>query len=149
MQKSLKKIALASIFIVGSAFPGCQSSAKNYSVVFVEREDGFPFENSDRKTDPLVLRVEVDEDGNLSLNQIETGTIADPSLLAAKLKVIFDDREKASIREREVIIEPRGEIKNENVKKLIENLASVKASPIRVIKKNMPDAPKGQIFSKY
>ncbi|MCA1624810.1 MAG: hypothetical protein LC768_15085 [Acidobacteria bacterium] len=81
-----------------------------------------------------MLRVEIDEDGKLSLNKIETGTTADPTLLAEKLKVIFDDREKTSVSEREVVIMPRGEIKNEDVEKLIENLANVKASPIRVIK---------------
>ncbi len=98
MQKRLKKIALASILTGSFVLTACESSAKNYPVVFIEREDVFPAENADRKANPLMLRVEIDEDGKLSLNKIETGMTAEPLLLAEKLKVIFDDREKAFIR---------------------------------------------------
>ena len=84
-----------------------------------------------------MLVVEIDEDGKLSLNKIETGTIADVSLLSEKLKAIFEDREKTSIEEREVVIDPQGKVKNEDVEKLIENLADVKASPIRVVRNSL------------
>jgi len=58
-------------------------------------------------------------------------------MLSEKLKVIFDDREKTSIKEREVVIYPKGKIKNEDMEKLIKNLANAKASPVRVIKNNL------------
>jgi biopolymer transport protein ExbD len=107
---------------------------KNYPVNFVDRNSIFSLDKSQK---PLMLVVEIDEDGKLCLNKIQTGTIDDVTLLSRKLKVIFDDREKTSINEREVVIDPQGEIKSEVVEKLIENLADVKASPIRVIKNNL------------
>jgi len=64
------------------------------------------------------------------LNKIETGKIADATLLSEKLKVIFDDREKASIKEKEVVIEPQGKVRNEDLEKLVEILANLKTSPI-------------------
>jgi hypothetical protein len=52
------------------------------------------------------------------------------------LKVIFDDREKAAIAKRGVVIDPKGKVRNEDLEKLDETLANAKASPIRVIKNN-------------
>ena len=60
----------------------------------------------------------------------------DLKVLNGVLKVVFDDREKAGISDREVIIDPQGDVKNEDLEKLVESLASVKAAPIRVIKNN-------------
>jgi len=134
MRNSLKKILLISIFVFSLSFLNCKSSVKNYPIDFVDRNTLLAL---DKKVKPLMLVVEVGEDGRLSLNKIETGTIADITLLSEKLKVIFDDREKTSIAEREVVIDPQGEIKNEDMEKLIENLADVKATPIRVIKNNL------------
>lgn len=130
-EKIVKKILLASIFMICFAFSGCQDSAKNYPVDFVDRNAVFAL---DKKPNPLSLVVEIAEDGKLSLNKIETGTVADLTVLSEKLKVIFDDREKAGINEREVVIDPQAKVKNKDLEKLIENLAEVKASPIRVIK---------------
>lgn len=48
-----------------------------------------------------------------------------------------DDREKTGLVEKEVVIDPQGKVKNEDLEKLVENLADVKASPIRVIKNNL------------
>jgi biopolymer transport protein ExbD len=131
--EKVKKIRLASIFMI-FAFFGCQDSAKNLRVDFVDRNTVFAF---NQKPNPLMLIVELTENGKLSLNKIETGTIKDPTLLAEKLKVIFDDRENSLIGEREVVIDPQGKVKNEDLEKLIESLAEAKASPIRVIKDNL------------
>jgi len=124
----------APIFIISLSFFGCKGTAKNYSATFVDRSDVFL---PDQKPNPLLLIVELTEDGKLSLNKIETGTIADASSLSEKLKVIFDDREKAAISEREVVIDLKGKIKSEDLENLIENLANVKASPIRIVKNNL------------
>ena len=134
MRKRSKKILLISIFILSLSFLDCKSSVKNYPVDFIDRNTILAL---GKKGKPLMLVIEIDEDGKLSLNKIETGTIADISLLSEKLKAIFDDREKTSIEEREVVIDPQGEIKNEDVEKLIESLAGVEASPIWVIKNNL------------
>ena len=130
----MTKILLVSIFTAFLSLSGCKGSAKNYSVTFVDRNIVFP---PDRKTSPLLLVVEINEDGKLSLNKIETGTIADPTVLREKLKAVFDDREKASIGERSVVIDMKGEIKGEDLEKLIESLAEANASAVQVIKTNL------------
>lgn len=133
MGKRLKKTLLISILVFSFSFLNCKSSVKNYPVDFVDRNTLFAL---DRDRKPLMLVVELDEGGGLSLNKIQIGTIDDVSQLSEKLKVIFDDREKTRIEEREVVIDPQGKFKDEDVEKLIENLAEVKASPIRLIKNN-------------
>jgi len=133
----VKKILFASIFMICLSLFGCRDSAKSYPVNFVDRKTVFPIENQIRKANPLMLVVEIAEDGKLKLNNIETGTIDDTTLISQKLKAIFDDREKAAIGAREVVVDPQGKVKYEDLEKLIDNLAEVKASPIRVIK-NQP-----------
>jgi hypothetical protein len=54
------------------------------------------------------------------------------SLLSERLKVIFDDREMFGIGERKFVIGPQGKVENDNLKKLIKNLAKAKAVPIQV-----------------
>lgn len=130
-RKNSGKILRGTIFAICLLFPGCQDSAKNRLVDFVDRSAMLSL---DKKPNPLMLVVEIDEDGKLSLNKIETGTISDVSLLSDKLKVIFDDREKASIKERKVVIDSKSKVKSEDLEKLVETLASVKASPIRIVK---------------
>lgn len=133
----MKKTLLVSIFVICLSFLGCRDSAKNYPVDFVDRKAVFPIENQVQKVNSLSLVVEIAEDGKLSLNKIETGTIDDLALLSEKLKVIFDDREKASIKEKEVVIDPKGKVKYEDLEKLVETLASIKASPIWIVKNNL------------
>lgn len=133
MWKWLKKTLLVSNFVLSLAFLDCSSPAKHYQVEFVDRNAALAPDNS---RNPLLLIVEVNEAGKLRLNRIETGTIADVSLLTEKLRVIFADRANTSIGERVVIIDPRGKVGNENLERLIESLETVKETPIRVIKNN-------------
>ena len=134
MRKSLKKSLFILIFVPSLAFLDCRSSVKNYPFEFVDRNAALA---PDKSQKPLLLVVEIDENGKLSLNRIETGTIADVSLLSEKLEVIFEDRERNLNIEKEVVIDPKGEIKKEDMEKLIESLVNVKASPIRVIKNGL------------
>ncbi len=122
------------IFVICLSFLGCQNSATNHSVGFVDRSAVFAL---NKKPNPLRLVVEISEDGRLSLNKIKTGTISDLSVLSEKVEAIFDDRQKAGTDEREVMIDPQGKVKNEDLEKLIENLAGVKAAPIRIIKNDL------------
>lgn len=131
MQRGIKKILLVSIFVPGLYFPGCNSSAKNYPVDLVERNG---VSSLDKKANPLMLVVEIGADGRLNLNKIETGTISDVSDLSEKIKVIFNDREKAGINEREVLIDSKIKAEGEGFEKLVKTLADLKASPIRIIK---------------
>lgn len=133
MPNNSKKIMLVSIFVFSFSFLDCKTSVKVYPVDFVDRNAVFA---SGKKLNPLMLVVEIDENGKLSLNKIETGTIEDTALLSEKLRVIFDDREKASINDREVVINRKGNIKDEDLKELVETLAELKTSPIQVIKNN-------------
>jgi biopolymer transport protein ExbD len=130
----VKKIWLVSISAICLSFIGCKGSAKIYPVDFVDRSAVFAL---DKKPNPLLLVVEITEDGKLSLNKIETGMISDLTVLSEKLEVIFDDREKAGINEREVVIDPQSNVKNEDLEKVIKSLAGVKAAPIRIIKNNL------------
>ena len=134
MRKGLRKLLIASIFVSSLAFFDCKSTVKNYPIDYVDRNAAFP---PDKSRKPSLLVVEIKENGKLSLNRIETGTISDVSLLSEKLEVIFADRERNSNQEKEVVIDPHGEIKKEDLKKLIESLKEVKASPIRVIRNGL------------
>ncbi len=132
-KKFVSKNFPVSIFLMCVSLFGCQNFGENYAIDFVDRSAVFAF---NQKPKPLMLVVEIAESGKLSLNKIETGTISDAALLSEKLEIIFDDRENAGISEREVVIDPQGKVKNEDLEKLVKSLADVKASPIRVIKNN-------------
>lgn len=134
LEEYFRKILLVPVFVTCLFFGGCKDTARNSTVEFIDRRTIFAL---DEKPNLLRLVVEITKDGKLSLNKIETGTISDLSNLIEKIEVIFDDREKAGINEREVVIDPQGNVKNEDLEKLIESLASVKAAPIRVIKNNL------------
>jgi hypothetical protein len=70
------------------------------------------------------------------LNRIETGTIADQSVLSEKIKAVFDDRANNGISEREIFIRRGRAVENKDLDSLIETLANLKATPIRVIEEN-------------
>ncbi len=130
-KNAVKQFRFAVIFAVGLVFFGCQYAATSNEIEFVDRNAGYL---PNEEQNPLTLVVAIDENGKLSLNKIETGTIDDARQLSEKLESVFDDREKSAISEREVLIEMKGKIKKENLEKLIESLSAVKASPIRIIK---------------
>lgn len=130
----MKKIRLVLFLAICLPVIGCKDSAKIYPVEFVNRNSLFA---SDKKPNPLMLVVEIDEDGKLKLNRIETGTISDMSILSEKIETIFEDRKNAEITETEIVIDPQGEVKNEDLENLINRLGEVKAKPIRVIKNNL------------
>lgn len=126
-----KKLFFALIFVICLAVSNCSDSANRQTVYLVDRNTAL---TKNSETNPQMLVVEIGEEGKLSLNKIETGTISDQAELKEKLKVIFDDRKKAGIGEREVFIDPHGNVSREDLEKLIESLAEVKAAPIRVLR---------------
>lgn len=134
MNKTLKRILSLLIFAFYLSFFSCKGSAKHYPVDFVNRNVVF---SPAKKPNPLRLVVEISKDGRLRLNKIETGTIDDGTELSNKLIAIFNDRQKVGIDEREVVIDPQGKVNDEDLEKLIKNLADVKAEPIRVIKSDL------------
>lgn len=117
--------------LICATFFGCKSSAAIHSVEFVDRSSAF---SQGVLPQSLILVVEIDEGERLRLNKIETGTTGDMSLLAEKLEVIFADRAKAGIDEREVFIDPKIVPETKSVEELIRVLEDAKASPIRVIR---------------
>jgi len=130
----VKKILFAAILAASLPFVGCKDSVKNHPVQFVDRNTAFSLDN---KSNPLRLVIEINENGKLRLNKIETGTIEDTTFLSEKLKTIFADREKASISERQIVIDPRGEVEEEDLEMLIESLAGANAEPILIIKSDL------------
>jgi biopolymer transport protein ExbD len=131
--RKMRKIRLVTILMIYFALSGCVNSPKIIRVDLIDRNTFAALYEKPNQN----LLVRIDENGRLSLNKIETGTISDLSDLSEKIEVLFDDREKAGISDREVVIDPQGKVKNEDLEKLIESLASVKAAPIRVIKNNL------------
>ncbi|MCA1622623.1 MAG: hypothetical protein LC778_02295 [Acidobacteria bacterium] len=130
----MKNFLLAAILAACLPPLGCKDSAKNYPVQFVDRNAAFSLDN---KLNPLRLVVEINENGKLRLNKIETGTIEDATFLSERLKTIFADREKAAIGEREIVIDPQYEVEEENLERLIESLAGANAAPILIIKSDL------------
>jgi hypothetical protein len=131
MGKTTEKILLGAICATGISLSGCMDSARSYTVRFVERSAVF---SEDEELNPLRLVIEINENGRLTLNKIEAGTLGDTTFLSEKLKTIFTDRKKAAISAREVIILPEHRIENEELEKLIEDLRISDAEPILVIK---------------
>ncbi len=130
----MKKTAYVKFSAIGFTicfiFYGCGGLSKSYPAVSIDRNIAF---SPAKAADPLRLVVEIKENGELLLNRIETGTINDPNVLSAKIKVVFDDREKNEISEKEILIERTGVVRNEDLDKLIEILTNLRASPIRII----------------
>ena len=128
----MKEISLMSILVAGSFSFGCSGSGRDYPVVLVDRNVTF---TSDEELDPLRLVIEINEEGKLRLNKIETGTTADLAELTEKITVVFDDRLITGIERRDVVIDPKGNVQNAELEKLIRSLADANASSIRVIQK--------------
>ena len=59
----------------------------------------------------------------LTLNHEEISDIGDVKLLMEKLKTIFQEREKQSIGERDIVIETEGKVFQSRINRLIESLA--------------------------
>jgi hypothetical protein len=131
MGKTAEKILLGAICAAGISLSGCTDSARNSPVRFVERSTVF---SENEELNPLRLVIEINENGKLTLNKIEAGTLSDTTFLSEKLKTIFTDRKKAAISAREVIILPEYKVENEELEKLIEDLRISDAAPILVIK---------------
>jgi hypothetical protein len=131
MGKTTEKILLGAICATGLTLSGCTHSAGSYPVHFVDRSAVF---SENEEPSPLRLVIEISENGKLTLNKIEAGTLRDTTFLSEKLKTIFTDRQKAAISAREVIILPGDRIEIEELEKLIEDLRISEAAPILVIK---------------
>ena len=126
----VKQILLMPFVLICATFFGCAGSETNQRVEFVDRSAAF----SQGVLPQLMLILEIDEGGRLRLNKIETGTTRDMSLLAENLRVIFADRERSGINERDVVIDLKIDLETEDFDELIGTLADLHASPIRIIK---------------
>lgn len=130
MKKTTGVRILAIGFTMCFIFYGCGGLSKSSPALSIDRNVAF---SAEKTADPLRLLVEIKENGDLLLNRIETGTINDPNVLSEKIKVVFDDREKNKISEKEILIQRTGVVKDEDLDKLIEMLSNLGASPIRII----------------
>lgn len=104
--------------------------------MFVDESDVLAVDSGEGFVGSLSLTVEINGEGKLSLNRIDTGTIGDTTILRDKLKAIFEDRQKESVDERGIFVEMNGTVKHEDFEKLIDALRRTDAAPIRVIKGN-------------
>ena len=133
----VKQISLMPVVLICATFFGCEGSAANQRVELVDRNAAF---SQGVLPQALMLIVEIDEGGRLRLNKIETGTTRDMSLLAENLRVIFADRERSGINERDVLIDLKIDLETEDLDELIGTLADLHASPIRIIKNDQQRA---------
>lgn len=127
MMKKILSLFAAAVCI---AHFGCGRETENYADGFIEQNSAVLI---DRNSDPLMLVVEIGDGGKLSLNKIETGTIADAEPLCGKLKTIFEDRRRTRITERGIYVYPKAKTARRDLKYLIEKLAQTDASPIFLI----------------
>lgn len=111
---------------------GCGTPSKDVLVAHVDAARAIAVEGSEPA---LKLVVEINGEGRLLLNRIDIGNITDTSVLIEKLRMVFEDREKASIAGREVVIQMNGEIMQEDLEKLIDALTEAQASSILVTRK--------------
>ena len=125
MGKSKEKL-LGSIIISSFLAQGCVNSSQ---VTFGEQAGVI------RERRPLDLVVEIDGQGRLSLNKIETGTVKDMSILKEKLHAVLADRDRWSIPERDVVIEVEGSIDHSDLDALIGSLKNTGISQITVLTK--------------
>ncbi len=133
--KPENKTILALVLGLSLLIASCRDSAKGSAVMFVDQSNVFPDQGPEQRANPLILLVEISGEGKLSLNRIETGSIDDTTILSERMTTVFKDREKSSIREREVVVEMKGSVAGKDLENLIDMLEGVNASPIRVIKK--------------
>ena len=124
---------LAIGFTICFIFYGCGGLSKSYPAFSIDKQVAF---SPGKKSDPFRLVVGINENGGLRLNGIEVGTIAEPDVLYEKIKSVFDDRARNGISEKEILIQQTGAVKSEDLDRLIETLAKLKASPIRIIREN-------------
>ncbi|HVF30276.1 MAG TPA: hypothetical protein VNA22_04865 [Pyrinomonadaceae bacterium] len=107
----------------------CGTPSKDVLVTHVDAGRAIAADGSEGA---LKLVVEINGDGRLLLNRIDIGTISNTSVLIEKLGTIFEDRRKASIAGREVMIQMNGTITEEHLEVLIDALIRAKASSIQI-----------------
>ena len=96
--------------VASSRQQACGSPARSSSVVFVDESDVLAVDSGEGFVGSLSLTVEINGEGKLSLNRIDTGTIGDTTILRDKLKAIFEDRQKESVDERGIFVEMNGTV---------------------------------------
>ncbi len=128
----MKLFAAATVLL--TVLTGCQRSSTESVVTFVDRSEVYSNADLSERTDSLLLVVEIAEDSKLTLNKIDVGTTADLDRISEKLETIFEDRARAAIAKREVVIEMNGNVSGKHFERLIERLIKTNATPIRVIK---------------
>lgn len=126
----MRRIAPSYILLLGLGLAACGRPHGERPVEFVARDAVCP---AGGKTDPRRLLVTVDERGRLALNRIEIGTLDDVSVLAEKLEIVFADRERNGDHVREVIVERRGAVREDDLEKLLDAVSETRAAPVRVI----------------
>lgn len=110
------------------AFHGC-SAVSAPEVIFTGRPETF------NKKGPFELIVGIDGRGDLTLNRIDTGNVADISELTGKLGTVFEDRRRLEIHDRQIVIEMDGRIARSDLELVIGSLQDVGVSQITVVSK--------------
>ncbi len=118
------------IATVASWVSGCSGRSEDHGSEYFETAHADRLTISD---DPLALIVEIGPGGKLSLNRIETGTLADVAALSDKIRVVFEDRKRTGVAERKVYVFSTSRIDRGDLEDLIEKLTETDAMPILVV----------------
>ena len=101
--------------------------------------------SSHRVKEPLSLSISIDSSGQMRLNEIYTGNIADPNELSDRLRSVFEDRDRTGISERGVTIEAPVTF---DISPLVAKLNEIGAAPVEIecvtedINAQRPEDPK-------
>ena len=109
---------------------GCTPSAGDTQTHMVSRQ---AYAASNEMADQLVLLIRIDGDGVLTLNNIRTGTLKDPSELTERLSAVLNDRKRIGIEFSDVLIDAERSVDHDDVQKLAEVIRTVSGSTVKLI----------------
>lgn len=129
----MRKKLCFSVGIVAATLICCSRPIKESKVTVIQRTGEYTQAARGKKTDPFLLVVEIDVDGNLYLNKVRRGTIDDPSILVDGLNSVFMDRGTHGHAGREVVIDTGTGISQHELENLVGFIDKTEAQPIVVI----------------
>ena|SRR5687767_7224062 len=128
LRKRLLRTAIPFALAFALGIPAC-SAGSGPEVIFGGRTETFD------KSGPFRLTVGINGRGDLTLNKIDCGNVDDLSDLKGKLGIVFEDRRRLDIRDRDIFVEMDGVIPHSDVERLIDSLGGLGVSQITIISK--------------
>ena len=129
-EEALKFSLSVSVILV--CLSGCSGPAGQHDARYIDRDGLLVADSQKNDPDSLRLIIDVDQDGHVSLNKIQMGSIQDLGQLHDAMVAIFNDRKRQAIEARDVIVITNSHMDSIDLEDLIDMLSSVDAQ-VRVI----------------